>query len=57
MEEIIMVLNIENIVVELKEVIILEFNDLVKVIEEEFGVFVVVFVVVVVVGGVVVVEE
>lgn len=49
-----MVLNIEEIIVFVKEVFVLEFNDLVKVIEEEFGVIVVVFVVVVVVGGVVV---
>lgn len=51
-----MVLNIEEIIVFVKEVIVFELNDLVKVIEEEFGVIVVVFVVVVggvVVGGVV----
>lgn len=52
-----MVLNIENIIVEIKEVIIFEFNDFVKVIEEEFGVIVVVFVVVVVVSGEVVVVK
>lgn len=33
-----MALNIENIVAELKEATILELNDLVKAIEEEFGV-------------------
>ena len=38
MEEIKMALNIENIVEELKGATILELNDLVKAIEEEFGV-------------------
>lgn len=33
-----MALNIENIIAEIKEASILELNDLVKVIEEEFGV-------------------
>ena len=33
-----MALNIENIIVEIKEASILELNDLVKAIEEEFGV-------------------
>ena len=33
-----MVLNIENIIAEIKEASILELNDLVKAIEEEFGV-------------------
>lgn len=33
-----MAMNIENIVAELKEATILELNDLVKAIEEEFGV-------------------
>ncbi|ABF32098.1 LSU ribosomal protein L12P (L7/L12) [Streptococcus pyogenes MGAS9429] len=38
MEEITMALNIENIIAEIKEASILELNDLVKAIEEEFGV-------------------
>lgn len=38
MEELKMALNIENIVEELKGATILELNDLVKAIEEEFGV-------------------
>ncbi|AKI95666.1 50S ribosomal protein L7L12 [Streptococcus agalactiae] len=38
MEEITMALNIENIIAEIKEATILELNDLVKAIEEEFGV-------------------
>ena len=33
-----MALNIENIIAEIKEASILELNDLVKAIEEEFGV-------------------
>ncbi len=33
-----MALNIENIIAEIKEATILELNDLVKAIEEEFGV-------------------
>lgn len=47
-----MVLNIENIIVEIKEVLIFELNDFVKVIEEEFGVIAAVFVVVAAVGAV-----
>ena len=38
LEEITMALNIENIIAEIKEASILELNDLVKAIEEEFGV-------------------
>src|SRR5690606_9371854 len=38
MEELTMALNIEQIVADLKESTILELNDLVKAIEEEFGV-------------------
>ena len=38
MEESIKALNIENIIAEIKEASILELNDLVKAIEEEFGV-------------------
>ena len=38
MEEITIALNIENIIAEIKEASILELNDLVKAIEEEFGV-------------------
>lgn len=38
MEELIMALNIEQIIADLKEASILDLNDLVKAIEEEFGV-------------------
>ena len=52
-----MALNIENIVAELKEATILELNDLVKAIEEEFGVSAAAPVAVAAAGGAAAAEE
>lgn len=52
-----MALNIENIVAELKEATILELNDLVKAIEEEFGVSAAAHVAVAAAGGAAAAEE
>jgi large subunit ribosomal protein L7/L12 len=52
-----MALNIENIVAELKEATILELNDLVKAIEEEFGVSAAAPVAAVAAGGAAAAEE
>ena len=52
-----MAMNIENIVAELKEATILELNDLVKAIEEEFGVSAAAPVAAVAAGGAAAAEE
>ncbi|OJG09029.1 50S ribosomal protein L7/L12 [Enterococcus aquimarinus] len=57
MEELKMALNIENIVEELKGATILELNDLVKAIEEEFGVSAAAPVAVAAAGGAVAEEQ